>query len=132
MSFGTEFKQKWKTEEMKAFTEDDWIDVPNPENALFWQFISVLLYEENHRQSKHDKEHIDKDEVESLREVDHIPFVKADAGHSTIWAETSKKPFDPRGEVAEDEDVEKSKGDEQKLSLPHSLHLVHLLSGVAE
>ena len=132
MFLGTEFKQKWKTEEMKAFTEDDSVDVPNPEKALFWQFISVLLYEDNHRQSKHDEQHFDKDEVEGLREGDHISLVKADAGHPTIWAETSKKPFDPRGEVEEDEDVEESKGDEQKLSLLHPLHLVHLFRGVAQ
>ena len=117
---------------MKTFTENDSIDVPNPEDALFWQLISVLLYEDNHGHSKHNKEHPHKDEIERLREIDHISFVNADAGHPTLWTETSKKLFDPKGEVAEDEGVEESKGDKQQLSLPHPLHLVHLLCGVSQ
>lgn len=117
---------------MKAFTEEYSIDVPNPENALFWQLVSVLLYEENHCQSKHDKEHPNEDEIESLRQADHITFVNANAGQSTIWAETSKKLVDPKREVTEDEDVEASKGDKQQLALPHSLHLIHLLRWVSQ
>ena len=117
---------------MKAFTEEDSVDVPNPEDALFWQLISVPLYEDNHGQSKHDKEHSKKDEIECLRKVDHISFVNADAWHPTFWAQTAKKLVYPKGEVTDDEDIEESKGDKQQLSLPHPLHPVHLLCRVAQ
>ena len=104
--------QERECEEIKALTENDSVDVPNPEFTLAGEVISVLLDKNNDCESKYNVEHSITDEEECLGKVEHVPLVNPNTGHSIVWTEASQKPVNPCWEIAEDKDVEETKGGE--------------------
>ena len=48
-------------------------------------------------------------------EAEHVPLVNPNTGHSIVWTEASQKPVNPCWEIAEDKDVEETKGGEVTL-----------------
>ena len=95
---------------MQALVEQEPFDVPDPEDDLSWPNLAGLHREESLKATINEGGHVPDDQPDDRGlEADHVPLVRADAGHLLARAEVAHEPAHPEPEVDDDRDVEERK-----------------------
>ena len=92
---------------MQALVEQEPFDVPDPEDDLSRPNLAGLHREESLKATIDERGHVPDDQPDDRGlETDHVPLVRADAGHLLAGAQVAQEPAHPEPEVDDDRDVE--------------------------